>query len=145
MKRLFLMLSLAAGVILPLAGAGAADKDHLLSTLTSGSNESQAMALILTRHYLQQGGSAQVLLCDAAAELALEGSDAGSQVVEPAGASPRQMLGALLEAGVPVQVCAIFLPNREETESDLRDGISVARPVDIAEVMARPGTRLFNN
>lgn len=143
-KRLTVVLVLLTGLVLGQA-AHAEEPDHLVSIVTSGSNETQAMAMILTTHYLREGGSAQVLLCDEAAELALQESDMGSEVVQPADASPRQMLGGLMEAGVEVQVCAIFLPNRAETEDDLREGITVARPDAIAQTMARPDSKLFNN
>ncbi len=143
-KRLTLLIMLLAGLVLG-QSAHADEQDHLLSIVTSGSNETQAMAMILTTHYVRAGGTAQVLLCDGAAELALQDSDMGSEVVQPADASPRQMLGGLMQAGVEVQVCAIFLPNRAETEDDLREGITVARPDAIAQTMARPDTKLFNN
>ena len=143
-KRLTVVLVLLTGLVLGQA-AHAEEPDHLVSIVTSGSKETQAMAMILTTHYLREGGSAQVLLCDEAAELALQESDMGSEVVQPADASPRQMLGGLMEAGVEVQVCAIFLPNRAETEDDLREGVTVARPDAIAQVMARPDSKLFNN
>ncbi|WP_290649969.1 hypothetical protein [Aquisalimonas sp.] len=143
-KRLTVLLVFLTGLILG-HSAHADEPDHLISFVTSGSNETQAMAMILTTHYLRGGGSAQVLLCDEAAELALKESDTGSEVVQPADASPRQMLGGLMAADVEVQVCAIFLPNRAETEDDLREGVTVARPDAIAKAMARPDSKLFNN
>lgn len=140
-RTLFLLLFVVFGSV-----ATAADgKPHLLSVITSGSNDSQAMALILTRNYIQSGGSAQILLCDTAAELALQESDTGTGVVQPADASPRQMLGGLIEAGIQVEVCAIFLPNRSEDESDLRQGVGVARPGAIATIMGQQNSRLFTN
>lgn len=142
-----ILTSLITAAFLTFGSTAAADQDkpHLLSIVTSASNDSQAMALILTRHHVQAGGSAQVLLCDTAAEMALQDSDTGSTVVQPADASPRDMLGALMQAGVSVDVCAIFLPNREVTEADLREGVGVARPDTIADIMGRPDTRLFTN
>lgn len=121
----------------------AAERPDLLTVITSDSNDTQAMALILTRASVQQGTSARILLCDDAGELAVEGSDIGSTVVQPADASPRQMLAGLVQAGVTVEVCAIFLPNREFDENDLIEGVGVARPGPIAEYMAAPNTRLF--
>ena len=143
-KRISMLLMLAAALVVG-QSAHADEPEHLVTVVTSGSNETQAMAMILTAQYLQQGGSAQVLLCDEAGGMALESSDAGSEVVQPADASPRQMLGNLMEAGVEVQVCAIFLPARAETEGDLREGVTVARPDAIAETMAQRDTKLFTN
>lgn len=143
-KRLAVLMFLLAGFVLA-HSAQADDRDHLLTIVTSDSNETQAMAMILTTQFVQGDGSAQVLLCDGAAELALADADMGSEVVQPADKSPRQMLGGLMEAGVEVQVCAIFLPNRDETEDDLREGITVASPEAIAEAMADPDTKLFTH
>lgn len=143
-KRFSMMLILVASLVTGQA-VHADEPDHLLTMITSGSNETQAMAAILTTHYVKRGGSAQVLLCGEAGGMALKDSDVGSGVVQPAGKSPRQMLGGLMEAGVEVQVCAIFLPGRAETEEDLREGVTVARPDAIARIMAQPDTKLFTH
>ena len=144
MKRLTILMVLLSGLWIGQA-VQADEADHLISIVTSGSNETQAMAMILTTQYVREGGTAQVLLCDDAAELALQDADMGSEVVQPADASPRQMLKGLMQAGVEVQVCAIFLPDRADTEDDLREGITVARPDTIARAMARPDSKLFGN
>lgn len=141
-KRLTLLTFLFAGLFAAVA-AQADDPDHLVTIVTSDSSETQAMSMILTTQYVNGGGSAQVLLCDEAAELALEDSDVGSEEIRPMNRSPRELLGGLMQEGVEVQVCAIFLPNRDETEDDLRDGVTVASPEDMAEAMAEPDTRLF--
>ncbi len=122
--------------------ATADERPDLLTVITSDSNDTQAMALILTRASVQQGSSARILLCDHAGELAVEGSDMGSTVVQPADAAPRQMLAGLVQAGVTVEVCAIFLPNRDIDEGDLIEGVGVAQPGPVAEYMAAPNTRL---
>ncbi|MDZ7760163.1 MAG: hypothetical protein U5L00_07905 [Desulfovermiculus sp.] len=70
-------------------------------------------------------------------------SDVGGEAVQPPDMSPRQMLGGLIEAGVQVDVCAIFLPTGEMEKSAMRDGVGVATPMAIGEVMAAPATRLF--
>lgn len=94
------------------------------------------MAMILTTPYVREGATAWVLLCDDAAELALQDADAGSDVVPPADASPRQMLKGLAQAGVEVQVCATSLSDRADTEDNLRQGITVVPPDAIARAMA---------
>jgi len=100
---------------------------------------------VLTSHYVKRGGSAQILLCDQAAELALQAEPTESEVYKPAPGSAHDLLGRVMKAGVGVEVCAIFLPNREADADDLRDGIGVARPDAIAEQMADPNTRLFTH
>jgi intracellular sulfur oxidation DsrE/DsrF family protein len=132
---------------LVLAGtAGAAEKNgwHLLTVITDDSAQTQAMALILTRQWLKDGGSARILLCDAAGGMAVTSSDEGGEAVQPPDVAPRQMLGGLMEAGVQVDACAIYLPTEGMDQSDLRKGVGVATPPAIGKVMADPDTRLFS-
>jgi len=144
-------LSRFAGlVVLGMATVSAFAGDHgqtqaprLLTIVTSDSNDTQGMAMILTTHYVRGGGEARMLLCDDAANLAVSGSEQGSTVLQPAGASPRQMLQGLLQAGVTVEVCAIHLPNRALSQDDLVAGVGVAAPPAIAALMANPEWRLF--
>ncbi len=140
-----LLPAAVAGLLLTAlsVSVSAAERPDLMTMITSDSNDTQAMALILTRTSVQQGSNARILLCDDAGELAIQGSDMGGTVVQPAGASPRQMLAGLVQAGVTVEVCAIFLPNRDFDQDDLIEGVGVARPGAIAEHMAAPDTRLF--
>jgi intracellular sulfur oxidation DsrE/DsrF family protein len=49
----------------------------------------------------------------------------------------------MIEAGVQVDVCAIYLPTEGMDQSDLRAGVGVATPPAIGKVMADPVTRLF--
>jgi hypothetical protein len=54
-----------------------------------------------------------------------------------------QLLRGLVERGTTVEVCAIFLPGREEGEGDLIEGVTVAAPPDVAAHMIRPNVRYF--
>ncbi|MFO7857962.1 MAG: hypothetical protein R6V11_03485 [Ectothiorhodospiraceae bacterium] len=134
---------LTAMLLLATPVAPANDSNHLVTVVTSGSSETRAMALILTRQHVRDGGTAQVLLCDEGGKLALADAEEGP-VIEPAGASPSGMLQALTEADVSVDVCAIFLPNRAETEDDLLPGVGVAAPDAITEAMNRPNARILS-
>lgn len=125
------------------AGAAEHNDRHMLTVITDDAPQTQAMALILTRQWVKDGGSAQILLCDDAGGMAVTGSDVGGESVQPPGVSPRQMLAGLIEAGVRVDVCAIYLPTGGMDRSDLREGVGVATPPAIGEVMADPATRLF--
>lgn len=125
------------------AGADGHNDRHMLTVITDAAPQTQAMALILTRQWVKDGGSAQILLCDTAGGMAVTGSDEGLETVQPPDVAPRQMLGGLVEAGVQVDVCAIYLPTGGMDRSDLRDGVGVATPPAIGEVMADPATRLF--
>jgi len=142
-----LALSLAA--IMPAAAQDeAATPDAggapILTVLTSGAPQTQLMALILTRASAAEGVPVRILLCDAAGDLALaEPPEAATAPLAPRGMSPHGLLSALVDQGVTVQVCAIYLPNTTHDADDLIDGVSVATPPEIAAVMADPATRFF--
>ena len=115
----------------------------MLTIITSDEDETQAMALILTMQAQQKGASPQVLLCDDAGDLAVQSQVAESETLRGPDASPAQMIQRLVNNGVTVDVCAIYLPNREYTEADLVDGVGVARPPVIGGLVADPAIRLF--
>ena len=142
MKR-FLIALVFIPFLVGTAGAAEHNDRHLLTVITDDAPQTQAMAMILTRQWVKDGGSARILLCDAAGGMAVTDSDEGIESVQPPDMSPRQMLGGLIEAGIRVDVCAIYLPTGGMDRSDLREGIGVATPPDIGEVMADPTTRLF--
>lgn len=116
------------------------DPEHFV-VLTSGDAETQMMAMVLATQSVNKGVDISVLLCSSAGLLAVQGED--SPEFAPAGRSPKQLLTGLLERGVEVNVCGIFLPNRDYTEADLIDGVGVASPPDIADYMSQPGIRFF--
>lgn len=136
-------LFLAALLVVLAAPAAAQPERSLLTIVTSGEAETQAMALILTRQARAAGSDVRVLLCDAAGDLALRGATDTSPAIQPPGVSPAAMLRGLLQAGVTVEVCAIYLPNRSAGEGDLAEGVGVARPDAIGALVADPAVRLF--
>lgn len=101
--------------------------------LTSDSPETQLMALVLTKAALEQGATPHILLCSDAGALALKTPPpAATTPLAPKGMSPQGMLENLMAAGVQVDVCAIYLPNRPFGEEALLAGIGVASPADVA-------------
>ena len=115
--------------------------DELFVVLTSDDAETQMMAMVLATQSANQDVPVRILLCSDAGELAIEGKESPS--FAPADRSPLQLLNGLIERGVKVEVCGIFLPNREYTEEDLTDGIGVAAPPEVAEYMKRENVRYF--
>lgn len=118
----------------------AEDPEHFI-VLTSGDAETQMMAMVLATQSVNKEVDITILLCSSAGLLAIETEE--SPAFAPANRSPKQLLNGLIERGVEVNVCGIFLPNRDYTEEDLIDGIGVASPPDIAEYMMQPGVRFF--
>jgi intracellular sulfur oxidation DsrE/DsrF family protein len=99
------------------------------------------MAMVLGNQVAAKGASVRVLLCDAAARLAVEGESFPS--FQPAGKTPQNLLQGLMQKGATVEVCAIFLPNTEYEQSDLLSGVGVAKPGPVADHMLKPDVRYF--
>lgn len=117
------------------------ESSELFVVLTSADAETQMMALVLATQSVNQDVPVRVLLCSDAGDLAITGTE--SPVFAPANRSPKQLLTALLERGVRVDVCGIYLPNREYSDLDLIDGIGIASPPEVASYMKRPAVRYF--
>lgn len=115
------------------------DREWLV-ILKSDSLETQAMAMVLATVEIAQGTPVRVLLCDTAGLLAVKEQSEGSEKVEPIGRSPRQMLLGLMEKGATVEVCGVFLPNRDIGADALIQGVGVAKPNSIARAISQPST-----
>jgi predicted peroxiredoxin len=131
------------GILLGFAGLANAqsETESLFVVLTSDDAETQMMAMVLATQSLNKEVPVRVLLCSDAGDLALKDSE--SPTFAPANRSPKQLLMGLMNNGVQVEVCGIFLPNRDYTEADLIDGIGTAAPPEVAEFMKQKGVRYF--
>lgn len=139
----------ATGAMLTVAGLAQADDDRALVILTSDSLQTQGMTMILSNAMQQQGTDLSILLCDAAGDLAVEGYASTEAIAtppsNPAGqVKPEGILQMLMDNGAQVDVCAIYLPNSEHDEADLRDGVGVAAPGPMAEMMRDPSIPVFS-
>lgn len=124
-------------------GMGGGREHRLFVTVTGSATQDRAMPLTLANKAVDQGLEVRVLLCGDGAELAL--ADYEAQSFDPPGVTPKDLLGRLMNNGVTVEVCAIFLPNTDYDEDDLTDGIGIGAPDDVAEYMMGPRTRIFSN
>jgi len=116
--------------------------EKALIILTSDSLQTRGMAMVLGNALKQQGQSLHILLCDSAGELAVTAHESSS--LQPRGMKPEMLMQKMMQEGATVEVCALYLPNSEHGEDDLRDGVSVAKPPAIAEMMAAPDVRVFS-
>src|SRR5690554_5156447 len=98
--------------------------DEVLVILSSDSNQTQGMAMVLANTKAEQGAKVNVLLCDEAGDLALKSYEA--EALAPKNVTPGQMLRGLLKAGGTANVCALYLPNSEYNKDDLIDEIGRA-------------------
>ncbi len=135
-------LALAA-LILSLSSLAMAEKPRLFVTVTGSDTQDRAMPLVLANQALDQGSEVRVLLCGAGAKLAL--SDYEAERFAPRDITPVDLLQRLMANGATVEVCAIFLPNTGHSAEQLRAGIAVASPAEVAAWMMGPDTRLFSH
>lgn len=115
--------------------------DEVLVILSSASLQTQGMAMALSNAMAKQGAKVNVLLCDAAGDLALKSYEAPA--LKPIDASPGHMLRGLLKQGGTASVCALYLPNSEYSKDDLIEGVSVATPPEKVGQMLSPTMRTF--
>ena len=137
MKSILLLFVLISGFSLQTDGSDSG----LFVVVTSADAETQMMAMVLATQSVNQEVPVRILLCSDAGELALKNSE--SPMFAPANRSPKQLLSGLIERGTVVEVCGIFLPNREYTAEDLLDGVGTASPPEVAEYMREDGIRYF--
>jgi predicted peroxiredoxin len=109
--------------------------------VTSPEPQTQLMAMVLSTQAVMKNKHVHILLCGPGGDLALKG---GKEVtLKPKNVSPQMLLKGLIKKGVPVQVCALYLPNADKTPADLIDGVTPARPPAIAGALLEPGIKLF--
>ncbi|MDP2066955.1 MAG: DsrE family protein [Burkholderiaceae bacterium] len=138
-KKSAFVLALAASLGLC---AHAGDPVELLVTIDSGSPMSQGAALVLATQAQEQKSKVRVLLCDAGGDIALAGKP--GTVLKPRNVTPQQMLKNLIKNGGQVEVCALYLPNTGYQASDLIDGVSPAKPADVAAFFLKPNVRILS-
>jgi predicted peroxiredoxin len=109
--------------------------------VTSADNQSQGMAMVLATQMVEQKAAVRILLCGPAGQLALKTYEPAA--LKPRNVTPKQMMAGLMKAGATVEVCALFLPNADRTPADLTEGITVAKPPEVATYMLKPGVKAF--
>ncbi|PWN07856.1 DsrE family protein [Rhodohalobacter mucosus] len=137
MKLILLLFALTANFIPQIDRSDSG----LFVVVTSADAETQMMAMVLATQSINQDVNVRILLCSEAGELAVKNSE--SPMFAPPNRSPKQLLSGLIERGAVVEVCGIFLPNREYTSEDLIDGVGTASPPEVAEYMRGEGIRYF--
>ncbi len=109
--------------------------------ITSADNQAQGMAMVLATQMVEQKAAVRILLCGSAGQLALKTYEPAA--LKPRNVTPKQMMAGLLKAGATVEVCALFLPNADRAPADLTEGVTVAKPPEVAAYMLKPGVRAF--
>lgn len=135
------LLGGALALAMAASGAMAADKEKLVTIVTSGEPQTQLMSMVLTNQAMGQGHATRILLCGPGGDIALKAAPEGATAPQPPkGMSPQGLLQAAMKKGATVEVCAIYLPGKGADKSVLLDGVGVAAPPAMAEAMAAPNT-----
>lgn len=144
-KALFATILLAASS-LSAAFALAADKQKLVTVVTSPEPQTQLMAMVLTMQAAMAGAETYVLLCGPAGDIAMRDAPVSATAAQPPRSmSPQGLMQKLRsKTGATVEVCAIYLPGKKADNSILLDGIGVAKPPAMAARLMEPGTRVLN-
>lgn len=136
MKHKLISLTLAASA---LTSAHAAEL--FVNIQTSGAM-AQGAGLVLASQALAQKASVRVLLCDAAADIAVAGHSLPT--LKPRNVTAQQMLQGLIQGGAKVEVCALYLPNSGKQAADLIPGVTPAKPADVAAHLLTPGVQILS-
>ncbi len=122
--------AVALGAFLFTSNAIASEKAGLNVVLTSGDEQTQMMAMVLSLMTVKAKKKVNITMCAAGGKLALK--DTKTVTFEPSKKSPTMLLNALLKKGVNVQVCPLYLPSINKDKTALIDGITIAKPPKIA-------------
>lgn len=99
--------------------------------LTSKDAQTQMMAMVLSTMTLKDKKEVKMVLCSSAADLAVKGME--SPTLKPQDKSPKMMLESIIKQGAKVEVCPLYLPNAGKDETVLLEGITVAKPAEVAK------------
>ncbi|MBJ3775888.1 hypothetical protein JCR33_09335 [Acuticoccus sp. 2012] len=140
-----LIIALLASVVFA-APVSAQEKPNLVTIVTSPEPQTQLMAMVLTMQAAAQGASPHILLCGPGGDIALkEAPVSATSGQPPKGMSPQGLMQTIREkAGATVEVCAIYLPGKGLDPSALLDGITVAKPPEMAGRLIAPGTTVLS-
>ncbi len=141
------LLALTAGAAMLVGNTAFADDSipDPVTVLTAPEPQTQLMAMVLTMQSIQKGADAHVLLCGPAGDMALKEAPASAtEPQKPKGMSPQGLMGKTMQTGAKVEVCAIYLPNKGVGPEALMDGITPAKPPEMAAKLLADDTRIMS-
>jgi len=140
MKKLVSSIVLAG--ILTVPSMAAEKVENLMVILTSNDSVTQLMAGVLALQSKKQGANIEMLLCGAAGDLVVKGSN--EVKLKPKNVSPQMLIKKLISTGSKVGVCPPYLPNANKTKNDLIEGVSVVKPPKIAGMILDKNTKILS-
>ncbi|MCM2563258.1 hypothetical protein M8756_13955 [Lutimaribacter sp. EGI FJ00015] len=145
MKRILTAAIVAAAALAaPMAKAEAPSK--LVTVLTAPEPQTQLMAMVLTMQAVAQGKEAHIMLCGPAGDLALKDApDSATEGQPPRDMSPQGLMQQIMtKPGTKVEVCAIYLPGKGAQADVLLDGVTVAKPDEMAGSIMDENARVMS-
>ncbi|MCD8504347.1 MAG: DsrE family protein [Burkholderiaceae bacterium] len=139
-KAIGLSASLIAGSLLAIS-AQAQTGPNMYFTVNSSDVMVQGAAMVLATQALEQKANVRVLLCGAAADMALQGHQ--MPTLKPKDVTPQQMLQGVIKGGATVEVCALFLPNKGLKADALISGVTPGKPADVAAYMLKSDVKML--
>lgn len=136
MKHTLITLTLAASAL------SSAQATGLFVNIQTSGSMAQGAGLVLASQALAQKASVRVLLCDAAADIAVAGQNLPT--LKPRNVTAQQMLQGLIQGGAKVEVCALYLPNSGKQAADLIPGVTPAKPADVAAHLLKPDVQILS-
>lgn len=98
--------------------------------LTSKDTQTQMMAMVLSMNTIKLKKQVNIILCSNAGDLA--DKNISSEIMKPLNKSPKMLLQGLIKQGASVKVCPLYLPNASKDKSVLLEGVTVAKPNEVA-------------
>lgn len=137
MKKSLLIAAAVSSVILT------AQATELFVNISTDETMAQGAGLVLAGQALSQKVAVRILLCDDAADMALQGEPQDAPL-KPKNVHPQQMLQGVIKAGAKVEVCALYLPNKGRQAKDLIEGVTPANPSDVMSHVLKDGVKTLS-
>lgn len=142
LKKLAITLVVVVLMSISVSAFSAEKRQDMLFVVTSPDAQTQMMSMVLLTQSFQKGANVNVLLCGPGADITVNGSS--ETLFKPIDKSPQMLLKGLIENGVSVQVCPLYLPAKGLTIDALIPGVTQAKPPAVADQMVHPGTKIVN-
>ncbi|MEN8717117.1 MAG: hypothetical protein ABF301_00455 [Sulfurovum sp.] len=136
------ILTLASGLLLSTSVYAADMAKGLNVILTTKDTQTQMMAMVLAMNTMKLKKEVNIVLCSNAGDLA--DKNISSQNMKPINKSPKMLLQGLIKKGASVKVCPLYLPNASKDKSILIDGVSVAKPNEVATKLMEKGYKILS-
>ncbi|WP_026259731.1 hypothetical protein [Desulfobacter curvatus] len=142
MRKIIVLLSFVCLLFVSSCGYDSDNSKNLLIIVTTDDPVTQLMSMVLADQSMKKGATVDILLCGSAGSLVIK--DSAEVFLKPQNKSPQMMLKNLIRNHVNVKLCPIYLANSEKSVPDLIDGVSIAKPAQVADKLLRDDTKILS-